>query len=47
MTIGNNTIIGAESVVSKDIPSGVLAAENPCAVKKVIDQEIFEQQKID
>lgn len=26
-------IIGVESVVSKDIPSGVLAAKNPCAVK--------------
>lgn len=45
VNIGNNTIIGAGSVVSKDIPSGVLAAGNPCIVKKVIDQKIFEEQQ--
>lgn len=43
VSIGNNTIIGAGSVVSRDIPSGVLAAGNPCIVKKVIDKEIFEE----
>ncbi len=32
VTIGNGTIIGAGSVVTKDIPSGVLAAGNPCRV---------------
>lgn len=41
--IGDNTIIGAGSVVTKSIPSGVMAAGNPCVVKKVIDKEIFEQ----
>jgi len=30
--IGKNTVIGAGSVVIKDIPSGVLAAGNPCKV---------------
>ncbi|MBU9744984.1 sugar O-acetyltransferase [Lachnospiraceae bacterium ASD3451] len=30
VTIGDNTIIGAGSVVTKDIPSGVIAVGNPC-----------------
>lgn len=33
-TIGSHTIIGARSVVSKDIPDYVMAAGNPCHVKK-------------
>jgi maltose O-acetyltransferase len=32
VTIGNRTVIGAGSVVTKDIPTGVLAAGNPCRV---------------
>ena len=35
VTIGDNTIIGAGSVVNRDIPSGVVAAGNPCKVIKV------------
>lgn len=42
VSIGRNTIIGAGSVVTKDIPSGVMAAGNPCVVKKIIDREIHE-----
>lgn len=38
VTIGSNTVIGAGSVVTHDIPSGVLAAGNPC---KVIKQIVF------
>lgn len=34
--IGSNTVIGAGSVVTHDIPSGVLAAGNPCKVIKTI-----------
>ncbi|WP_298488577.1 acyltransferase [uncultured Maribacter sp.] len=34
VTIGKNTIIGINSVVTKDIPSNVLAAGNPCKVIK-------------
>ncbi len=30
--IGSGTVIGAGSVVTKDIPSGVIAAGNPCRV---------------
>jgi maltose O-acetyltransferase len=37
VTIGDNTIIGAGSVVTKDIPSGVFAAGNPCKVVKQIN----------
>lgn len=36
ITIGDNTTIGAGSVVTKDIPSNVLAAGNPCRVIKEI-----------
>jgi acetyltransferase-like isoleucine patch superfamily enzyme len=32
VNIGNNTIIGAGSVVTKDIPAGVIAYGNPCKV---------------
>ena len=32
VTIGNNTTIGAGSVVTKDIPDNVVAAGNPCRV---------------
>ena len=34
VTIGDNVVIGAGSVVNKDIPSNVLAAGNPCKVIK-------------
>ena len=37
VTIGSNTVIGAGSVVTKDLPSGVIAAGNPCRVLKKID----------
>lgn len=36
VTIGDNTIIGAGSIVTKDIPSNVLALGNPCKVIKNI-----------
>lgn len=36
LTIGDNTIIGAGSVVTKDIPSNVLAVGNPCRVIRSI-----------
>ena len=39
MTIGDNTIIGAGSVVTKDIPANVIAAGNPCQVIRPITEE--------
>ena len=38
VTIGNRSVIGAGSVVTKDIPSDVLAAGNPCKVIRLLDQ---------
>lgn len=37
--IGSNTVIGAGSVVNRDIPDGVVAAGNPCRVIRKITQE--------
>ena len=36
VTIGDNTVIGAGAVVTKDIPSNVVAVGNPCRVIKKI-----------
>lgn len=36
VTIGAKTVIGAGSVVTRDIPEGVLAAGNPCRVIRAI-----------
>ncbi len=38
VTIGDNTIIGACSLVNQSIPSGVVAAGNPCKVICTIDE---------
>lgn len=37
VTIGDNTVIGAGSVVVLDIPAGVLAAGNPCRPIRSLD----------
>lgn len=38
--IGDNTVIGAGSVVTKDIPSNVVAAGNPCKIlRKVVNKD--------
>ncbi|RHM08124.1 sugar O-acetyltransferase [Amedibacillus dolichus] len=39
VSIGSNTIIGAGSVVNKDIPDGVIAAGVPCKVIRRITEE--------
>ena len=39
VSIGNNSVIGAGSVVTKDIPEGVLAFGNPCKVIRKITAE--------
>ena len=36
VTIGDNCVIGAGSVVTKDIPSNVVAVGNPCRIIKRI-----------
>ncbi len=39
VTIGAGSIIGAGSVVTKDIPSGVIAVGNPCKVVRKITEK--------
>lgn len=50
VTIGDNSVIGAGSVVTKDIPSNVVAYGNPCRVAREIndhDREYyFKDRKI-
>lgn len=44
VTIGDNTVIGAGSVVTKDIPANVVAVGNPCRVLRPIgdhDREFY------
>ena len=36
VTIGDNAVIGAGSIVTHDIPSGCLAAGNPCRVLRTL-----------
>lgn len=40
VTIGNNVVIGAGSVVTHDIPSNVVAAGNPCQIiREIVEKE--------
>ena len=39
VTIGDRSIIGAGSVVTKDIPADVIAAGNPCKVIRPVDEK--------
>ncbi|MFC6323540.1 sugar O-acetyltransferase [Companilactobacillus baiquanensis] len=39
VTIGKNSVIGAGSVVNKDIPSGVVAVGAPCKVLRKISEK--------
>lgn len=38
VTIGDNTVIGAGSVVTRNIPSGVVAVGNPCRVLRAVGE---------
>lgn len=38
VTIGDNTVIGAGSIVTKDIPANVVAVGNPCRVLRPIGE---------
>ena len=39
VTVGENAIVGAGSVVTKDVPAGTIAAGNPARVLREIDGE--------
>ncbi len=44
ITIGDNTVIGAGSIVTKDIPDNVVAVGNPCRILREVsehDREFF------
>ncbi len=50
VSIGSNVVIGSGSVVTKDIPDGVVAAGNPCRVLRQItqsDQDFWNEQLAD
>lgn len=42
ITIGNNVVVGAGSIVTKDLPDNVIAVGNPCKILR----EISEKDKI-
>lgn len=48
---GGNTVVGAGSVVTKDIPFNVVAVGNPCKVMREINERdyeyYFKDRKID
>lgn len=50
VTIGDNSVIGAGSVVTKDIPANVVAVGNPCRVLRTIGEKdktyFFKDKKI-
>lgn len=51
VTIGDNTVIGAGSVVTRNIPSNVIAAGNPCQIiREITDDDkyyYFKKQRFD
>lgn len=51
VTIGDDTVIGAGSVVARDIPSGVIALGNPCKVVREVNEHdkeyYFKNHRID
>lgn len=51
VTIGDNTVVGAGSVVTKDLPANVVAVGNPCRVLRPIGERdrtyYYKDRKID
>ena len=51
ITIGDNVVIGAGSVVTKDLPSNVVAVGNPCKVLREVNEHdkkyYFKDRKIE
>ena len=45
MTIGNNSIIGAGAVVTKDVPDNSVYAGNPAKLVKKLDKKEFNTRK--
>ena len=51
VTIGDNVVVGGGSVVTKDLPSNVVAVGNPCKVLREVNEHdkeyYFKNRKID
>lgn len=51
VTIGDNVVVGAGSIVTKDLPSNVVAVGNPCRVLREVNERdkeyYFKDRKID
>lgn len=51
ITVGDNAVIGAGSVVTKDIPANVVAFGNPCVVQREISEHdkkyYYKDRKVD
>ncbi|MBP5653901.1 MAG: sugar O-acetyltransferase [Clostridiales bacterium] len=51
VTIGKNVVIGAGSIVTKDIPDNVVAAGNPCKVLREVSERdriyFYKDEKVD
>ncbi len=51
VTIGDNVVVGAGSVVTKDLPSNVIAVGNPCKVLREVNENdrkfYFKDKEID
>lgn len=51
ITIGDNVVVGAGSVVTKDLPDNVIAVGNPCKVLREVNEHdkmyYFKDRKID
>lgn len=51
ITIGNNVVVGAGSIVTKDLPDNVVAVGNPCHILREVNEHdrefYFKEQRID
>ncbi|MBQ8357989.1 MAG: sugar O-acetyltransferase [Clostridia bacterium] len=51
VTVGNNVVIGAGSIVTKDLPDNVVAVGNPCRILRRVNERdkayYFKDRKID
>ncbi|MBS5215495.1 MAG: hypothetical protein KHY79_06640 [Clostridiales bacterium] len=43
ITIGDDVVIGAGSIVTKDLPPRVVEARNPCRILRKVDSEEKEE----
>lgn len=44
--IGDNSIVGAGSIVTKDVPDNIVVAGNPAKMIKILDEEDIKNRKL-